>query len=149
MPLSVSDMARISRATGKPWEDFAFADRVIGLSKGLHAGGYRFRLKVVYSDPSTRRCVFLGKGGCTLTIRDRPIGCRMYPYHYNGVERSLTISVASHVQPCLAVEEAESEEDLRKSLRTSAGELVLLGIKRSDETVAHAKLIGDRGGILK
>lgn len=161
MPLSLSEVQRIAKATGKAPKEFMEVDQVdqweimehvvlAPVAKALHTGDARVRLKTVPVEGrrDLEACVFLGPQGCTLTKATRPYGCRLYPFVYNaGLAKSESGGLVRFPTgiTCLATEESPTDDArLAASLGTNKRELVLLGVGQEADAEQHKKLMTKR-----
>jgi Fe-S-cluster containining protein len=154
--LTLSDLDRISAHTGKrparyseeewltPQEASEYEAR-----RPLYAGYFRrgsARLTLSRRDGA---CVFLDRArGCVLPAHVRPSACRLYPFELwpdgswsfqvtrfgDLVEAALQRGAA-----CLAVELAQSNEDVLSAFALSKEEVEALGTKLREEVQAHAR----------
>ena len=93
-------------------------------------------------------CVFLDrKRGCSLPLDVRPMACRLYPFD-KWADGSWSLAVGRHGDlaaareegsACLAVEEAESMEDVLAAFGTTHEAVEALGAQLSEEVRNHGR----------
>lgn len=110
--LTASDLARITKATGKQPQEYSVTENVAkyvqkdmesalpGIGR-MFPNGVRTALRF---DGTDGACHFLGEAGCTLDMNTRPRFCALYPTWYVGT-RVRTGALASAGR-CMAVRDA-------------------------------------------
>jgi Fe-S-cluster containining protein len=153
-----ADVDRIAAATSRAPRSFAEAEWLTPeiaqayetrrpLYRGYFARG-PVRLTLRHRNGA---CVFLERGrGCTLGADVRPTACLLYPFELwpDGswslqVDRygSLEAARAAPVSGCLAVEEAESMEEVLAAFSTTRDEIAELGERLRGEVRAHRRVV--------
>ncbi|WP_224370699.1 YkgJ family cysteine cluster protein [Hyalangium versicolor] len=150
-----ADIARIVAHTGLPARRFTQEE---GVSEAGAADfearwplyrGY-FRRGPVRTTLLARAgaCVFLDRTrGCTLPMDVRPIACRLYPFDkWADGSWSLTVGrygdlavARAEGTACLAVEEAESMEDVLAAFGTTHEAVEALGAQLAEEARSHGR----------
>lgn len=151
--LTVADITRISKATGKDPSEFAdlekipaYAYREIGLTfpnmVRMFPGRTRLSLKF---DGEDRACHFWEEGkGCTLTRDQRPRTCSLYPvwYHRYGdgdEDYKIDVHALANEITCMAVEEKTPTRTLQ--VLGQSKPQILHFVKLSDKELdEHSKL---------
>lgn len=144
-PISISDVERVVRATGKKPSEFMRVDTVdetlaaetLGypdMAK-LLTGGLRLRL----APREDGYCKLFGPNGCTLTHDERPRICALFPTYYRrGDVNMIEPTALASAEGCLAVAEAGSgTEQLFALLGTSIPEVVDIASAAAVEADDH------------
>ncbi len=148
--ISIFDVQRIVKATGKKPSEFLSAEKVSPELRKSVASGQddlyavmrgNFRLRLAAQDSGY--CKLLGPQGCTLKAEDRPRVCALYPAHYNVVgERIILKSDAlADETGCLALAECGgSEHKLYRLVNTTEKANQKLAQLAHDEAEDHAAI---------
>lgn len=161
--LTLADVSRIAAATGQAPARFSEAEWL----SDEEAGGYEARrpLYAGYFRHGPRRltlrrregaCVFLDRArGCVLSAAVRPTACRLYPFElwpdgtwslqvdrHGSVESARRASGSS----CLAVEEAQSMDEVLSAFGLARDEVEALGERLALEVREHARLTAPGAG---
>jgi Fe-S-cluster containining protein len=150
-----ADLERITEHTGLPaWrfteeEDVSTADASAFETRWPLYRGY-FRRRPVRTILRARKgaCVFLDRmRGCTLPLHVRPIACRLYPFD-KWADGSWSLAVGRYGDlavareegsACLAVEEADSMEDVLRAFGTTREAVEALGAQLAEEARNHGR----------
>lgn len=148
--ITVADVSRIAKATGKKPSEFLSVSRppddlrrsltVVApdLSKAF-TNGVRLHLKLT----SEGYCSLLTPTGCPMTSEDRPRVCALFPSYYQAIGKSLTLidDALTTSDKCLALEECNgSPTVLYNLLGTSRRQLESIATEARKEALAHSQL---------
>jgi uncharacterized protein len=150
-----ADIARITEHTGLPaWrfteeEGVSAADAAAFETRWpLYRGYFRRRPVKTILRARNGACVFLDRmRGCTLPLDVRPIACRLYPFD-KWADGSWSLAVGRYGDfavareeggACLAVEEAESMEDVLREFGTTHEAVEALGAQLAEEARSHGR----------
>ena len=150
-----ADIARISEYTDLPARRFTEEE---GVNEGgaadfetrwpLYRGYFRRGPVRTILKARDGACVFFDRAsGCTLPSDVRPIACRLYPFELwadgswsLAVGRYGDLAVAREEgSACLAVEEAESMDEIFAAFGTTREQVEALGAQLAEEARSHGR----------
>jgi Fe-S-cluster containining protein len=153
--LTHADIARIREHTGLPARRFSEEEGVTEAEAAhfetrwpLYRGYFRRGPVRIVLQARAGACVFFERrGGCTLPSNVRPIACQLYPFE-QWADGSWSLAVGRYGDlevareeggACLAVEEAESMEEILASFGTTREMVEALGAQLAEEARSHGR----------
>jgi hypothetical protein len=148
--ISIADVRRIVKATGKKPSEFLVVEKVDSDLRKSCASGQDDLWRVMRSNLRLRllgdkdgNCSLLGPQGCTMSKADRPRVCALYPSHYDlvGDHVVLKSDALADSSGCLALHECGgSEHKLYRLVSTTEKENQVLAEKAHLEANEHFQI---------